>query len=127
MVRDLVKQLRQEREVRGLTQLDVANKIGLTRQAVAASENGHSSPGLDTLARWAQALNLRLEVRFVPAEVVKGEGKWQPVHPATPAELQKEPDDLAVQVTRLAASYQDATPAERAAVRAVLALLADRQ
>ena len=51
----------------GLTQADVAARIGTTQSAVARLESsvGKHSPSLATLQRYASALGYRLQVRLV--------------------------------------------------------------
>lgn len=123
LTRALLEKLRQEREARGLTQAQVAAALGLTRQAIAAAEGGHTAPALDTLVRWADAVGLRLEARLIPAEQDAAKTAWLRPDPAVePISLEA---DLATQVTALAGGYPKAPPRIRAAVRSILALLAD--
>ena len=51
----------------GLTQAQVAEKIGTTQSAVARLESGQGrhSPSLSTLSKYAEALGCRLEMRLV--------------------------------------------------------------
>ena len=121
MVKQIVEKLRQEREARGLTQADVGTRIGLTRQAIAASEIGRTSPGLDTLARWAEAVGCRLEVRLVPLEPGDAVVPWRALTP----EVQQDRDDLPEQVALLATTYRPVSPTARSAGRALLSLLAE--
>lgn len=127
IVRKIVERLRQEREARKLTQADVGTAIGLTRQAIAATEGGRTAPNLDTLGRWADAVGCVLEVRVVPKDPADAEVPWSQVAPESSEvrEVTEERDDLAEQVTALAQGYRHATAKQRTAVRALLALLAD--
>ena len=54
----------------GLTQADVAARIGTTQSAVARLESqvGKHSPSIATLRRYASALGYRLQVRLVKAQ-----------------------------------------------------------
>jgi len=49
----------------GLTQTEVACRMGTQPPAVAALVTGRPSPSLATLNRYASALGKRLELRFV--------------------------------------------------------------
>lgn len=52
--------LRQLRLERGMTQEDVAEQVGLTRQAVSSYESGRTQPGLDLLQRLADIYEVEL-------------------------------------------------------------------
>lgn len=126
LTRALIEKLRQEREARGFTQAQVGTAIGLSRQAIAAAENGATAPALDTLFRWAQFLGLRLEWRLVPDDQDGAAVSWaKPAALLRPTEPETLEADLAAQVTALAGGYPKAPPRVRAAVRSILALLAD--
>ena len=56
--------IRQLREARNLSQRELAELMGTTQSVVGRLEAGGSRPTLLTLERVAQALGLRLEVRF---------------------------------------------------------------
>ena len=55
------------RSAAGLTQADVAERIGTTQSAVARLEagSGKHSPSLATLRKYARALGCRVELRLV--------------------------------------------------------------
>jgi hypothetical protein len=55
----------------GMTQAEVAKKIGTTQSAIARLESGTSkhSPSIATLKRYANALGYRLEVRLIKTKV----------------------------------------------------------
>lgn len=55
------------RAAQGLTQAQVAEKIGTTQSAVARMESGGGkhSPSLATLTKYADALDCKLELRLV--------------------------------------------------------------
>ena len=56
------------REKRGLTQRELAERLGTTQSAVARLEAGNISPSLPTLDRVAEALGVELVVSFVDLE-----------------------------------------------------------
>lgn len=53
---DLLDSLIAERKSRGLTQQDVADRLGITQAAVAAFERYDNDPKLSTLRRYAHAV-----------------------------------------------------------------------
>jgi ribosome-binding protein aMBF1 (putative translation factor) len=53
------------REKRGLSQRELAERIGTTQSAVARLEAGNVSPSLPTLDKVAEALGVELVVSFV--------------------------------------------------------------
>src|SRR5215207_11681685 len=63
----LLDEFLRARSEQGLTQADVAEKIGTTQSAVARMESGRGkhSPSLATLSKYAEALGCSLEVRLV--------------------------------------------------------------
>ena len=63
----LLDEFLKARAERGLTQAQVAERIGTTQSAVARLESGRGrhSPSLATLSRYAEALGCKLEVRLV--------------------------------------------------------------
>lgn len=61
---ELGARLRAERETRGLTQAELAERMGTTQPTVARLEAGGVTPSLDTLHRAAEALGLELVVDF---------------------------------------------------------------
>ncbi len=50
----------------GLTQAELAHKMGTTQPVVARMEGGRVQPSLRTLHRLAQATGSRLSIRFEP-------------------------------------------------------------
>lgn len=50
--------IREERESAGLTQLELANKIGITPQAVSQYERGIKNPKITTIYRFADAIGV---------------------------------------------------------------------
>jgi ribosome-binding protein aMBF1 (putative translation factor) len=59
---ELAERVRQARERAGLTQAELASRIGSTQPAIACLEAGGSTPSFDTLRRIAAALGLELVV-----------------------------------------------------------------
>ena len=53
--------LQQKREAEGLSQAKLAKKAGLNRAIINKIENGYSEPGLKTLVKIADALNMPIE------------------------------------------------------------------
>lgn len=56
----LVDELKDARHQRSRSQRDVARRAGMSQPALAALEAGRGNPTLDTLERWARALDLEL-------------------------------------------------------------------
>jgi transcriptional regulator with XRE-family HTH domain len=52
----------------GLTQADVAARMGTTQSVVARIESGRAPPNLKTLEKYARAVGMRLSVRLMPGE-----------------------------------------------------------
>jgi transcriptional regulator with XRE-family HTH domain len=60
------QRVRQLREEKGLSQGDVERASGMLRTYISRVENGHSVPSLDTLERFATALDVPLYQLFRP-------------------------------------------------------------
>ena len=52
----------------GLTQAELAERVGTKQPSIARLESGKHDPSLDLLTRVAAALGQRLEIRFVAPE-----------------------------------------------------------
>jgi transcriptional regulator with XRE-family HTH domain len=50
---------------RGLTQAQLAEMVGTRQASIARFENGNSTPSLSFLRRIAEALNAKVEIRFI--------------------------------------------------------------
>lgn len=61
---ELARQVRELRVSRGMSQAELARKVGSTQPAIARLEAGGVAPNIDTLERIAGALGLKLVVRF---------------------------------------------------------------
>ncbi len=64
---ELIDEILKTRTEAGLTQAELATRIGTTQSAVARLESsvGKHSPSIDTLRRYASALDYRLQIRLV--------------------------------------------------------------
>ncbi len=71
---DIGKRLRELREAKGLSQGHIEKRTGLLRCYVSRVECGHTDPQIETLEKWANALDLELYQLFY-------EGKGKPVAP----------------------------------------------
>lgn len=58
---DLARTVKTRRQAQGLTQQDIADAVGITRQSLARIERGHSGASFDTILRIFEKLGLRLE------------------------------------------------------------------
>lgn len=58
----------------GLTQMELAQKMGTTQPVVARMEGGRIQPSLRTLRRLAQATGSKLTIRFEPAHAERTAG-----------------------------------------------------
>lgn len=58
---DLARIIKTQRQSQGLTQQDVADAVGVTRQSLARIERGHGGTSFDTVLRIFERLNIRLE------------------------------------------------------------------
>jgi transcriptional regulator with XRE-family HTH domain len=72
---DLGPRLGEMRRALGMTQLDVAFKMGTTQPALARLEKGDAKANLRTLSRYAAALGRRAVVQLTPATSPAGEKK----------------------------------------------------
>jgi ribosome-binding protein aMBF1 (putative translation factor) len=66
------RMIRELREARHLSQRELAERMGTTQSVVGRLEAGGSRPTLVTLERVAQALGLRLQVRFQEEQLKSG-------------------------------------------------------
>lgn len=63
----VARQLMTARSRAGLSQAEVARRMGTTQSTVARLEGGQRLPAMRSLQRYAQAIGHRLEVRLVQA------------------------------------------------------------
>jgi len=59
-------QIARLRILRGLTQQQLAEKVGTQQPSIARLESGRITPSLDFLRRVAQVLDARVEIHIVP-------------------------------------------------------------
>ncbi len=69
--------LRQFREEAALSQLALAEEVGVTRQCIIALEQGKWSPNLDLAYRLADVLGTRVETLFPPPGEVQDRRKGE--------------------------------------------------
>ena len=55
-------QLREARESKGLSQADMATRLGCSQQAVSQAERWQSNPTIGFVRRWAEALGASLDL-----------------------------------------------------------------
>ena len=70
--------IRQLRGERGLSQGDIERRTGLLRCYISRVENGHTVPSLETLERFAYALDLPLYKLFYNGPVAQSNGSSNP-------------------------------------------------
>lgn len=58
------ERLRAVREAKNMSQGDIEKKTGLFRCYVSRCENGHTVPSIETLEKWARALDVNLSQLF---------------------------------------------------------------
>jgi transcriptional regulator with XRE-family HTH domain len=61
MAENFGEHLRKEREAKGLSQMELAEKAGLQPSAISHFELGRRSPSFDNLRRLADALNVTID------------------------------------------------------------------
>lgn len=68
---DLSRQLIETRIKSGLSQGELATKMGTSQSTIARLESGTSMPSMRTLTKFAQATNSQLQILFKPVKVAK--------------------------------------------------------
>jgi len=68
---EIGNRLRELREEKKYSQGDIEKRTGLLRCYVSRVENGHTTPSVDTLEKWARALEIPMYRLFTSAEKVK--------------------------------------------------------
>jgi transcriptional regulator with XRE-family HTH domain len=71
-IRDLAANLRSLRELRGLTQADLAKRADMTAASVSHFETGQRAPSLESLVNLAEALQVSVDVLLGRASVESG-------------------------------------------------------
>lgn len=64
----LIRAVIDARLKKGLTQEDLAEKIGTKQSVISRLESGNANPSFAFLKRIAQALNFHLEIKFTPSK-----------------------------------------------------------
>jgi ribosome-binding protein aMBF1 (putative translation factor) len=54
------------RQTAGLTQTEIANRMGTSQSVVARLENARHMPTFEMIARYAAAIDRRLDIQLVP-------------------------------------------------------------
>jgi transcriptional regulator with XRE-family HTH domain len=80
--------LRALREAKGLSQGDIEERTGLLRVYVSRVENEHTTPAIQTLEKWARALEIPLYAIFY-----EGKGPAKPAVLPKALQLEKSPKD----------------------------------
>lgn len=70
----LAFEIRRLREARGLSQRELAERVGTTQSAIARLEAGNNSPSLPTLDRIAAALGAELTVSLTDLDELTSAG-----------------------------------------------------
>lgn len=65
---EIAEELIRARQRAGLSQAEVARRMGTTQSVVARLKSGRSMPSAASLSRYAAATGSRLHVELVPAE-----------------------------------------------------------
>jgi len=68
---ELARQLIETRIKSGLSQGELATKMGTSQSTIARLESGASMPSMRTLTKFAQATNSQLQILFKPVKVTK--------------------------------------------------------
>jgi transcriptional regulator with XRE-family HTH domain len=63
---ELARQLIEARTQSGLSQEEIASRMGTSQSAVARLESGNSLPSMRTLSRYAKATNCEISIRLQP-------------------------------------------------------------
>lgn len=66
---EVAHRLSTARRMAGYTQKQLAEKTGIAQGDISKIENGLANPSLSTLKRLAEAMNMKVEINFVPDTV----------------------------------------------------------
>jgi len=78
--RHMLREIGEERKKSGLSQAEVAARIGITQDELDGLEYGETDPRLSVLSRLAAVLGLQLEVRLVPAPAEEAPSEPEALH-----------------------------------------------
>ena len=70
--RDYKDQIKMLREVLGMTQEQLAQKVDRTPRSIRTIENGEAFPRITTLQKIADALNAELNISLIPKKAIPG-------------------------------------------------------
>ena len=62
----VVGEMIEARQAAGLTQTEIAARMGTSQSVVARLENAHHMPTFEMIARYAAAIGRRLDIQLVP-------------------------------------------------------------
>jgi transcriptional regulator with XRE-family HTH domain len=80
------QRLRELRDGKGFSQGDIEKRTGLFRCYLSRVENGHTTPSLGTLEKWAKALDVKLYELFVEGDEEPKPFKLKEAKPLGPQE-----------------------------------------
>jgi ribosome-binding protein aMBF1 (putative translation factor) len=70
----VVGEMIEARQAAGLTQTDIATRMGTSQSVVARLENARHMPTFDMVARYATAIGRRIDIHLVPTGGADGAG-----------------------------------------------------
>jgi transcriptional regulator with XRE-family HTH domain len=74
----VVGEMIEARQAAGLTQMEIATRMGASQSVVARLENVRHMPSFERLARYAATIGRRLEIHLVPNSAEHGASQaWQ--------------------------------------------------
>ena len=62
----IIRAMLDGRAMLNLTQKDLAERSGITQADISRLENGNANPSIRTLKKLASAMNMALDIKFVP-------------------------------------------------------------
>ena len=68
----IVGEMIEARQAAGLTQAEIASRMGTTQSAVARLENARHMPTFDMMTRYAAAIGRRLAIHLAPSSISFG-------------------------------------------------------
>jgi ribosome-binding protein aMBF1 (putative translation factor) len=68
----VVGEMIEARQAAGLTQTDIATRMGTSQSVVARLENARHMPTFEMIARYAAAIGRRLDIHLVPSGAEHG-------------------------------------------------------
>ena len=74
----VVGEMIEARQAAGLTQTEIASRMGTSQSVVARLENARHMPTFEMIARYAAAIGCRLDIHLVPSSGEHGASQaWQ--------------------------------------------------